>query len=158
MGGADALEIGAADVTSDEVQAVVAQHLDFARRHTAPEGVFALDGNGLRHPSVTVFGARGDGRLVAIGALRQLDPAHGELKSMHTLAEVRGQGVGRAMVTYLLDQASARGYMRVSLETGAGEAFAPARALYARTGFVECGPFGDYPDTPASVFMTRTLG
>ncbi len=137
---------------------MLTRHLDFARSHTAPESVFALDADHLADPSVTVFCARRGEQVLAIGALRELDVAHGELKSMHTVAEVRGEGVGRAMVDHLVEVAARRGYTRVSLETGAGDAFAPARALYAGAGFVECGPLADYPGAATSVFMTLEVG
>ena len=158
LGTVGGVEIAVGDPASAEVRAVLRRHLDFARSHTAPEAVFALDADDLADPSVTVYCARRGERVLAIGALRELDAAHGELKSMHTLEEARGTGVGRAMVDHLVGVASRRGYARVSLETGAGDAFAPARALYARAGFVECGPFGDYPDAATSVFMTRKVG
>lgn len=93
-----------------------------------------------------------------MGALRLLDPHHAELKSMQTAAAARGRGVGRALVEHILSWAAARGIRRVSLECGAGEAFAPARALYAAAGFEPCGPFGDYEATEHNVFMTRLLG
>ncbi len=151
------VEIAVADAASYDVVAVLERHLAFAREHTAPEAVFALDGPRLQQAGVTVFCARREGHVVGIGALKELDPLHGELKSMHTVAEARGQGVGRAMVDHLVDVAQARGYARVSLETGAGDAFVPARALYRGAGFVPCGPFDDYPDAATSVFMTREL-
>jgi putative acetyltransferase len=72
------VEIGQGDPASAEVQAVLGRHLDFARSHTAPEGVFALDGDDLADPAVTVFCARRGEELLAIGALRELNRAHGE--------------------------------------------------------------------------------
>lgn len=105
-----------------------------------------------------MFTLRVDDELLGIGALRQLDPHHAELKSMHTAAAARGRGVGRALVDHIVSEAAARGVRRVSLECGAGEAFAPARALYATAGFEPCGPFGDYASTENNVFMTRLLG
>jgi putative acetyltransferase len=152
------VEITVGDPASAELRTVLRRHLDFARSHTAPEAVFALDADDLADPSVAVYCARRRERVLAIGALRELDASHGELKSMHTVEEARRQGVGRAMVDHLLGEAFRRGYARVSLETGAGDAFAPARALYAGAGFEECGPFGDYPDAATSVFMTREVG
>jgi putative acetyltransferase len=79
------------------------------------------------------------------------------VKSMHTTPAARRRGVGRAVVDHLLAVAAARGVERVSLETGAGDAFAPARSLYAAAGFVSCGPFGAYQASPNSAFMTRSL-
>lgn len=94
---------------------------------------------------------------MAVGALRQLDAAHAELKSMHTLSSARGRGVGRAMLEHLLDVARERGCTRVSLETGTMAAFAPARALYASVGFTPCAPFAAYRTTANSMCMTLAL-
>jgi putative acetyltransferase len=136
----------------------VQRHLDFARTHTPAEFVFALEAGALADDSgVTLLCGRRDGELLAIGALRELDPEHGEVKSMHTAAEVRGQGVAMAMLGRLMALARQRGYRRLSLETGCAEAFAPARALYASAGFEQCGPFGDYPGHGQSCFMTMAL-
>jgi putative acetyltransferase len=76
---------------------------------------------------------------------------------MRAHPDYRGKGAGRAVLVHLMQIASARGYARLSLETGSTEPFLPARALYASHGFAECGPFADYPLDPFSVFMTRTL-
>jgi putative acetyltransferase len=95
--------------------------------------------------------------LLGCGALKALDPSHGEIKSMHTAAQHRGRGVAAGLVAHMVAEARSRRYRRLSLETGAMDAFAPARALYARCGFVGCGPFGDYRPDPNSVFMTLEL-
>jgi len=140
-----------------DVRALLAAHLAFAHEHSPPEDVHALDVSGLVGPAVSFFSCRDDGRLLGVGALKQLDERHAELKSMHTAAAARGQGVGRAMVGHLLATARARGCRRVSLETGTMAAFEPARALYASVGFAPCPPFADYPDSPNSVCMTLLL-
>jgi len=145
------------DPRAPDVRALLGQHLEFARATTPPEGVFALDVDGLIDPSVTFFSYRVEGTLLAVGALKQLDPAHAELKSMHTARAARGQGIGRAMVDYLIQVARDRGLTRLSLETGSMEAFAPARSLYAKAGFTPCGPFGAYPGGETSSFMTLAL-
>ena len=121
------------------------------------EGVHVLDPDAL-DAAVTFFGLRVDGKLLGIGALKQLDPEHVELKSMHTAVAARGRGVGRALVDHLVAVAAARGVRRISLECGAGQAFVPALSLYTAAGFVSCGPFGEYTQTPDNVFMTRVLG
>jgi putative acetyltransferase len=145
------------DPTAADVSALLDAHLAFARAVTPPESVFALDGSGLTAPTVTLFGARLDGRLVGVGALSMLTPDHAELKSMHTAAATRGCGIGQAMVEHLVAEARRRGCIRVSLETGTMDAFAPARRLYRRCGFVDCEPFGPYVDSPTSVCMTLDL-
>jgi putative acetyltransferase len=150
-------EISVDDPRAADVLLLLQRHLEFARTHTRPEDVYALDVDGLVHPAVTFYSFRRRGQLLAVGALKQLDPRHAELKSMHTAAAERGRGIGRAMVDHLLGVAWARGYYRVSLETGSMAVFAPARSLYAGAGFTPCGPFGDYPASDNSAFMTLLL-
>ena len=151
------LLIAADDPTADDVRAVLERHLAFAHQVTPHEGVHALGVDGLVGPDITFFSARIDGRAVGVGALKELDASHAELKSLHTVAEERGRGVARALVAHLLAVAAERGYRRVSLETGDMEAFAPARALYAAMGFVPCPPFGEYVSSPTSACMTRVV-
>lgn len=152
------MDIRLDDLTGPEIAALLSAHLDHGNAHSPPESVHALDLDGLRSSSdVTFWSAWEDGDLLGCGALRELSPEHGELKSMHTAARHRGKGVGRAMLEHILEEARARGYRRISLETGSMEAFAPARALYAKYGFTECPPFGGYRLDPHSTFMTCDL-
>ena len=151
------VEIAVDDPRAADVCSLLERHLAFAHEHTPPEDVHALDLSGLLDVSVTFFSARRGPELVGIGALKEIDDRHGELKSMHTSTAERGRGVGRAMVDHLVGVARQRGYRRVSLETGTMAAFAPARSLYARVGFMPCGPFGDYRPSPNSAFMTLPL-
>jgi putative acetyltransferase len=145
------------DPRDPQIIALLERHLAFAHEIGPPEGVFALDVEGLLDPAVTFFSARLDGVVLGVGALKELDPSQAEIKSMHTSAEARRRGVARAIVERLIDLARERGYHRLYLETGSMEAFAPARALYESVGFVECGPFADYPPIWSSTFMTLAL-
>jgi putative acetyltransferase len=145
------------DPRNEDVRALLARHLAFAGLHTPPEDVHALDVDGLLDPSVTFFSFRRDGELLGVAALKQLDDHHGEVKSMHTVQAARGRGIGRALLDHLLEVARARGYRRVSLETGSMEAFAPARSLYTSAGFTPCGHFGDYDPSRNSTFMTLAV-
>lgn len=151
-------EIDVADPRDADIQLLLDRHLEFARATTPPEAVFALDTHGLLDASVTLFAARRAGELLGIGGIKELDAAHGEVKSMHTAAEARGRGVAKALVQRLLAVSTERGYRRVSLETGSHHEFAAARALYASCGFAPCGPFADYPNVRESTFMTIELG
>jgi putative acetyltransferase len=154
------LVIGTDDPATPDVRALLDHHLAFARRHSPPEDVHALDTEGLRADGVTFFSIRSagtGGELLGVGALRHLDADHVEIKSMHTAEAARGRGIGRRMLDHLLDVARARGYRRVSIETGTMEAFAPARTLYASAGFVPCPPFAGYPTSPYSVCMALDL-
>ena len=152
------LVIGPDDPQAEDVRALLQRHLDFARDFSPPEHVHALGIEGLLGPEITFFSARRDRLLLAVGALKRLDESHVELKSMHTSQTARRQGVGRAMVDYLLAFAVASNYKRASLETGTMDAFAPARALYAKAGFVPCEPFAQYTDNPYSICLTIGLG
>ena len=136
------------------VQALVALHLAEMHQNSPACSVHALPADKLREPGVTFWSAWLGADLAAIGAMKELDPARGELKSMRAAPAFRGKGLGEAMLLHLIAAARARGYRRLSLETGSGEAFAPAIGLYRKHGFVECGPFADYGEDPFSTFMT----
>jgi putative acetyltransferase len=132
-------------------------HLLRARAETAPGSAHALDLSGLRSPDVTFWCAWEGDSLAGVGALKQLSAGHGEVKSMHTAESMRRSGVGAAILRHIVAAARSRGMSRLSLETGSWPYFAPARAFYARHGFVECPPFGDYRPDPNSVFMTLVV-
>lgn len=143
--------------TSPDCEAMLTRHLRFAHEVTPPDHVHALDIELLLQPDISFYGARREGHLVGVAALRDLGDGHGEIKSMHVATTERGHGVGAALVEHLLATARNRGWSRVSLETGSEEAFAPARRLYSATGFAICRPFGDYTDNVYSVCMTIEL-
>ena len=124
---------------------------------TPPESVHALPIEGLRSPKITFWSVWENNELLGCGALKELDPQHGEIKSMRTAYAHLRKGVARAMVHHIIAEAKRRGYRRLSLETGSMAAFEPARQLYTAFGFTYCGPFGDYVDDPNSVFMTKEL-
>jgi putative acetyltransferase len=145
------------DPRNPDVRALLGRHLEFALGQTPPEHSFALDVDGLLDPAITLFSVRVHGNLVGVGAIKRLSPIHAEIKSMHTAEEARGHGIGRAVLTHLLQVARAEGFRRVSLETGTTPAFAAARALYQGAGFVSCGPFGSYQPSEDNLFMTLEL-
>ena len=125
---------------------------------TAPrESCHALDLSGLQVPEISFWAGWEAEQVAAIGALLQLTPDHGEVKSMYTAEALRGNGFGDAMLVHIITAARQRSYARLSLETGAQDYFRAARALYKNHGFVECAPFGDYKLDPHSVFMTLKL-
>ncbi len=144
-------------VDGPEVIALLERHLSLMHQVSPPESIHALEVDELRAPEVTFWTGRRDGVLLGCGALKEIDAKHGEIKSMHTAAAARGQGVGAAMLKHILSEARHRHYVRLNLETGSQEAFRPARALYERHGFTYCPPFADYEEDAASVFMTLEL-
>ena len=142
---------------TDELAHVLQAHWIFCTSSTPIEHVYALDASKLFSPDITVFGARIDGELVGVGAMRKLDQLHAELKSMHTLAKSRGLGVGKAMVAHIEDFARSSGIERMSLETGTNEAFRPARQLYKSLGYQSCDAFGDYVLSEDNTCMTKLI-
>jgi putative acetyltransferase len=154
---AETMEIAIDDPARPDVRALLDEHLADMHATSPAESVHALDVAGLLVPEVTFWTARDRGALLGCGALKDLGADHGEVKSMRTAPSARGTGVATAILRHLLDQAALRGYTRVSLETGSQDFFAPARRLYVRHGFGECGPFGDYVLDPHSRFFTREL-
>ncbi len=155
------LDIRRDDLSDPRIEAFMQEHLQDMYAVSPPESVHALDMDQLRQPDIAFWsawlpGADGD-MLVGTGALKQLDANHAELKSMRTSARHRGHGIARQLLNHLLETARARGFSRVSLETGPQAFFEPARRLYFQHGFVECGPFAGYGPDPYSFFMTRTL-
>lgn len=145
------------DLSGEDVRALIALHLSGMHAESPACKVHALPLEKLRQPGVTFFAARVNGALAAIGAIKHLDEAHGELKSMRAAPEWRGKGVGEAMLAHLLGVARGRGYARVSLETGRTDAFAPAVALYRKYGFENCDGFADYVVDDFSQCLTLEL-
>lgn len=151
------MDIRIDDLRGPDIAALLQAHLDEMHLHSPPGSVHALDLDRLRRPEITFWTVWDADELMGCGALKALDATHGEIKSMRTAARHLRKGVAAALMAHILQEARRRGYRRLSLETGAPDAFRPARALYAGLGFVECGPFGDYIEDPYSVFMTMQL-
>jgi putative acetyltransferase len=145
------------DLSRPQMHALLAEHLAQMRAQSPACSVHALDLERLRAPGITVWSAWDGESLLGCGALKQIDPRHGEIKSMRTAAAHRGKGVGRRMLAHLLEEGRRRGYARISLETGATLPFIPAVRLYRSAGFERCGPFADYREDPHSLFLTLPL-
>jgi putative acetyltransferase len=145
------------DLSRSAVHALLNEHLQNMYELSPPESVHALDLAKLRSPDITFWSAWDGSVLLGCGALKELDPKHGEVKSMRTPRALRRKGAGRAILAHIVEVARQRGYERLSLETGSMEAFVPAQKLYESFGFRRCGPFGAYVLDPNSVFMTLRL-
>ena len=151
------MQIRIDDLLGPEIARLLAAHVAFCRAESPPQSAHVLDLESLRAPDITFWSAWDGPELLGCAALKELDPSHGEVKSMHTAARQRGGGVGLALLRHLAGEARRRGYRRLCLETGSMAAFAPARALYIRFGFVACPPYNGYRHDPHSVFMTIEL-
>jgi len=145
------------DLTCPEIHKLLQDHLQSVALHSPPESIHALNLEALRRPEITFWAVWEDGELLGCGAIKELDPRHGEIKSMKTSSRHLRKGVAANLLKHILEEAGRRGYSRLSLETGSMEAFAPARQLYTKFGFRYCEPFADYVLDPYSVFMTKEL-
>ena len=145
------------DLTGAQTIALLQAHRASMFEHSPPESVHALDLDALRQPEISLWSAWEGDALLGCGALKQLNAAQGEIKSMRTAAAHVRKGVAAKLLQHIVQVARARGYTQLYLETGPAPAFAAALALYARHGFRECAPFADYAEDPFSVFMVLDL-
>lgn len=151
------MDIREDDLSSEQTQALLALHLAGMYDTSPPEHVHALDVDGLTAPDVTMWTAWEGGAILGCGALRELDPAAGEIKSMRTHPDHLRRGVGGAILVHILGVARGRGYLRVSLETGGGPDFDAAVALYLKHGFTFGEAFADYQPGEFSQFLHLDL-
>ena len=139
------------------VIAMLKFHFDTNISVTPAGSAHVFDVSRLKAPDISFWSAWDGNSLLGTGALKRMDAANGEVKSMHTLLASRRSGLGQAMVLHIIDAAKAMGLKQLWLETGAFDFFAPARALYAKHGFVECEPFEGYNVDKNSTFMMRKI-
>jgi putative acetyltransferase len=144
-------------LTDPRVHALLREHLENMLALTPAESVHALDLQKLKVPEITCWSAWDGPELLGFGALKSLGDQAGEIKSMRTSRAHLRKGVARAVLQHVLETAAHRSYRRLYLETGASEAFVPARNLYRAFGFEYCGPFGEYVEDPHSSFMKLDL-
>ena len=145
------------DFDDPQIRELLRQHLQGMAETSPPGHSFALDLSGLQRPDVTFLSAWDGETLLAIGAIKELAADHGELKSMRTRKDSLRRGAATAMLNALLNLARERGYRRVSLETGSGEAFDPALALYRKHGFKSGDAFADYVGSDFNQFLHLDL-
>ena len=151
------LEIRIGDLSRPEIAAFLNEHLQCLAEVSPPESRHALNLDELRKPDMTFWSVWQGHELVGCGALKALEPAHGEVKSMRTAAAHLRKGVATMLLDHIIAEAKRRGYRRLSLETGAMRYFEPAHRLYRKFGFNNCPPFAGYVEDPNSVFMTKKL-
>lgn len=151
------LEIELDHLTDERTIKLISAHLAGMAENSPPESIHALNVAGLKQAHVTFYSAWEGDEIMGCGALKELTPKHGEVKSMRTAEQHLRKGVARAILQHLINEAKKRGYTKLSLETGSMEAFLPARRLYENLGFTYCKPFDTYTDDPNSTFMTLEL-
>ncbi len=150
-------QIRADDLSSPQTRALLTLHLQGMLASSPPGSVFALDLSGLQRADVTVWSIWDGDRIAGIGALKALNPRHGEIKSMRTHPDHLRRSVGAALLRHIIGEARGRGYARLSLETGSGPDFEAALALYRAHGFVEGEAFGEYVESGFNRFLSLGL-
>ena len=124
-------------------------------RSVSPEGSsHVLDIPGLKDPSIKFWSLWENNELIGCGALKFLDPKHGELKSIRVADSFKKKGYGKKIIKVLIEKSRKLNIKKISVETGAGDFFAPARKLFKSFGFKECGPFAHYKDDPNSFYYS----
>ena len=151
------MNINAEDLSNPDVLALVETHRAEMGANDNARISNTLDLDSLKSKDVTFFAVREGETLTGCGAIKELDKTHGEIKSMHTVRRFRRRGVSAALLFHMIKLAEERGYKRLSLETNPGSDYKPARKLYERFGFEDCGAFGEYEDHEDSVFMTKNI-
>jgi len=145
------------DLSGRQTQDLLRLHLAGMQDSSPPGHCFALDDSGLKAPEVTLWSAWRGERIAAIGALKALGDGTGEIKSMRTHPDHLRQGAGAAILDEIIAEARRRGFRRLSLETGSGEAFEAALAMYRARGFKSGGAFSDYVASEFNQFMHLEL-
>ena len=145
------------DFTDERVKALLTRHLEGMHANSPPGHVFALDWSGLQQPEISFYALWEGEDLLGVGALKELEPGMGEIKSMRTADAHLRKGVGAALLEHIIAEARRRGYRRLSLETGSGPAFEPAIELYRKYGFAEGGAFDGYEKSPFNQFLHLEL-
>lgn len=154
---ASSLEIRVDDLSNRQTLDLVRLHLEEMHANSPPGSVFALDLTDLQAAGVTVWTAWIGDSVAGIGALRDLGDATGEVKSMRTNPSFLRQGVAAAILEHIIGVARSRGMTRLSLETGSGDSFEPALALYRQRGFVDGEAFADYKRSSFNQFLHLSL-
>ena len=127
-------------------------------RAASPEGsAHVLDIPGLKIPSIKFWSLWQVDQLMGCGALKFLDKEHGEFKSIRIHDNFRNQGQGINVINHLINEAKKLQIKRLSIETGAGDFFIPARKLFKKTGFILCEPFAHYKKDVNSVYLTMLI-
>jgi putative acetyltransferase len=145
------------DLSRADFLSLLEEHLLNMHELSPPEKVFAFDSSKLKAPEITFWTIWQDENLLGCAALKELSRSQGEIKSMRTPRALRRRGAARALLAHILDEAGARQYEELFLETGCHPDFGAAQSLYRSAGFKLCGPFGRYRENSNSVFMSLRL-
>ena len=140
-----------------EVNELLTKHF-IELRSASPEGsAHVLDIPGLKVSSIKFWSLWEDKNLFGCGALKFLEKEHGEFKSIRIHDNFRNKGNGIKVINHLIDEAKKLNIKRISIETGAGKFFKPARRLFKKCNFKPCNPFAHYKDDINSIYLTKLI-
>ena len=140
-----------------EVNELLKKHFIELRAASPEESTHVLDIPGLKAPSIKFWSLWDDNKLLGCGALKFLDKEHGEFKSIRIHDNFRRQNIGVKLIEHLVIEAKKLKIKRISIETGAGKFFEPARKLFEKCKFKPCKPFAHYKSDPNSLYYTLQI-
>ena len=141
-----------------QVNKLLTKHIIELRSVSPVGSTHVLDIDGLKDPSIKFWSLWENNILIGCGALKFLDKNHGEFKSIRVRDQFRKKGNGYKIIKHLIEEAKKLNIDRLSLETGAGQFFLPARTLFSKCGFKPCNPFAHYKQDVNSVYMSLLIG
>ena len=142
---------------NSEVNDLLKKHFIELRSVSPAGSTHVLDIDGLKDPSIKFWSLWENNELIGCGALKFLEKNHGEFKSIRVADQFRKKGSGERIINHLIEEAKKLNIVKLSIETGAGEFFLPARNLFSKFGFKTCPPFAHYKDDPNSCYYTLNL-
>jgi len=151
------MEIREDDLTGEAIRALLAYHFEQMHANSPPGMAYVLDVDGLKASGVSFWSVWDGDTLLGCGALKELAPDWGEIKSMRTHPDHLGKGAGAAMLDHIMKVARDRGYARISLETGSTPSYGPAIALYKKRGFRNGECFAGYAASDFNQFFHLDL-
>ena len=140
-----------------QVNALLKKHFIELKSVSPAGSTHVLDISGLKDQSIKFWSLWESNKLVGCGALKFLDKNHGEFKSIRVADNFRKSGVGRKIINHLIEEAKKLDISKLSIETGAGEFFLPARKLFIEFGFKICPPFAHYKEDPNSCYYSLDI-
>ena len=145
------------DFENSEVNELLNKHF-IELRSVSPKGsAHVLDIEGLKDKSIKFWSLWDNNELIGCGALKFLEKNHGEFKSIRVADKFRRSGIGEKIIEHLIEEAKKLEISKLSIETGAGDFFIPARKLFSKFGFKKCIPFAHYKEDPNSCYFTLNL-
>ena len=140
-----------------EVNELLNKHFIELRSVSPAGSTHVLDIDGLKHKSIKFWSLWDNSQLIGCGALKFLEKNHGEFKSIRVADKFRKSGIGKKIIEHLIEEAKKLEISKLSIETGAGDFFIPARNLFLQFGFKKCIPFAHYKEDPNSCYYTLNL-